>query len=375
MKPTYTLLTPGPTPVPESLRSLLAEPLLHHRTPEFGRILNSVFERLRYVYQAQQAEVFVLSASGTGALEAAVVNFFSPKDKVLVCETGNFGERWAQIAKAHGLSVEILKFPWGEAVDVDKVKKYFKRHPTPAGVLMTHVETSTATVNPIREVGALLKETKALFLVDAVSSLAGEELYHDAWGLDVCASASQKGLMCPPGLAFLSMSAKAAKRLQKSKSPRFYWDLRFYQEAKKAPELPFTPPISLLGALEAALAMIEREGIESRWQRYRELAVYTRDAVRGQLGCRLFSKAPSNVLTAAYIPEALLAQGISSSKILKHLRDRHKITIADGQGPVKGKVFRIAHMGAIAKEEIDIGIAALAGAFTQFAANGLNVGH
>lgn len=354
----YILLTPGPTPVPHEILQKLAEPILHHRTPEFGKILNFVFEKLKYVYQTKRAEAFVLSGSGTAALEAAVVNFFSSGERVLVYSIGAFGDRWAAIARTYGLNVDVISAKWGEAAEPEQVNKHLQSHPDTAGVFITHSETSTATVNPIREIGEIVKRHNALYLVDAVSSLGGEEFRQDDWGIDVAASGSQKGLMCPPGIAFLSAGPKALERMKKAKLPRFYFDLKYYQEAKSVPETPFTPPVSLLTGLAQALAMIEAETLEARIERCRMLAQYTRQAAGERLGARLFSKWPANVLTAFYPPPQTPAS-LSTSAVLKELRDHYKITIADGQGDLKGKIFRIAHMGAITKDDVDQGLSAL----------------
>ncbi len=365
----YTLLTPGPTPVPDSIRPILSEPLLHHRTPEFAAILRSVFARLGYVFQTKSAETIILSSSGTGALEAAVVNFFSPGDKVIVCDTGSFGARWAAIARVYGLDVSVHKQPWGHCVDVDALRREATAIKGLKGVFVTHAETSAATVNPVKEAGVVAKANGALYLVDAVSSLAGEELRQDDWGVDVCVSASQKGLMCPPGLALLSISEAAWMRTKSATCPRYYWNLQAYRKAKAVPELPFTPPISLLGALDLALGMIEKETMEVCWKRFAEMAVYVRGRLTKEFGCKLLSLAPSNVVTGVYLPEAIKAAGVDSSAILKYLRDEHKVTIADGQEDMKGKIFRFAHMGAIGRAELDIGFSALKQAFVRFSAH------
>ncbi|MEK7286998.1 MAG: alanine--glyoxylate aminotransferase family protein [Elusimicrobiota bacterium] len=356
----YSLLTPGPTPVPDEILEELGRPILHHRTPEFGKILNSVFENLAYVFQTKAAEVFVLCSSGTGAMEAAVVNFFSPGDKVLVASIGAFGERWAAIAKAYGLEVVHFKQEWGRALDPDQLLGVFRRESKIAGVFITHVDTSTATLNPLREISRTLKDREALLLVDAVSSLAGEELRQDDWDLDVVVSGSQKGLMCPPGIAFLSVSPRALDRMSRAGLPRYYWDLRFYRESKKIPETPFTPPVSLLTGLAKALSIIVKDTMEVRWAHYKDLADWTRGAVGERLGCSIYSRNPSNVLTACRPAQEFFDGGFVTSKVLKRLRDENKITIADGQGDLKGKIFRIAHMGAITKKNIEAGIEALA---------------
>ena len=365
----YKLLTPGPTPVPPEILKRMAEPLLHHRTPEFAKILDDIFSDLRYVFQTKEAEVFILTGSGTAAMEAAVVNFFSPGEKVLVCIIGAFGERWASIAKSYGLGVEVLRWQWGQAIDPKTVEDYLGGHPDVRGVFVTHTDTSTATVNPLESLGRVLRGRETLFLVDAVSSLGGEPLLQDHWGIDVCASASQKGLMCPPGIALLSASARALKRMSAAKCPRYYWDLKQYQEAKSVPETPFTPPVSLLVGLHDALLKIKAESLETCWKRYAQIGQWLRETLQERLECSLFSQAPANVLTAAYLPKGLAASGVNSTQILKYIRDNLKIAIADGQGNLKGKLFRIAHMGAISKSDVESGVTALEETFAKFKAS------
>lgn len=366
----YTLLTPGPTPVPPEILQELGLPILHHRTPEFGKILAGVFEDLSYVFQTRKAEVFVLSSSGTGAMEAALVNFFSPGDKLLVASIGAFGERWAQIARCYGLDVIHLKGEWGQALDPQSLAAALRQHSKIAGVLVTHVDTSTATVNPLAQIAEALKDREALLMVDAVSSLAGEELRQDDWGLDVVVSGNQKGLMCPPGIGLISAAPRAISKMATARLPRYYWDLRLYQEAKKVPETPFTPPVSLLTGLAKALSMIKNDTLEKRWRHYQELARWTQELVQSRLGCTLFSRQPSNVLTGFCPPESFFTAARDTSKVLKQVRDEFKITIADGQGHLKGKIFRIAHMGAITKKEIESGIEALSGLVAPLGSHG-----
>ncbi|MBI4369842.1 MAG: alanine--glyoxylate aminotransferase family protein [Elusimicrobia bacterium] len=355
----YTLLTPGPTPVPQEILDLMAEPVLHHRTPEFAQILNGIFDDLKYVFQTQSAEVFVLSGSGTAALEAAVVNFFSPGDEAAVVSIGAFGDRWAAMAKTYGLNVTVFKEPLGEAAKPEKIRNYLRSHAKAKGVFVTHAETSTATVNSIRDIARIVQEFQALFLVDAVSSLAGEELRQDDWGLDVVCSASQKGLMCPPGVALLSASTRAMECLASSKIPKFYLDLKEYRKSKSIPETPFTPPVSLLVGLAQALKIIRKDTVEWRWEQQARLAQWTRSACQERLGAELFSQSPANVLTAFSLGRDLPEGFSSTSRILTYLRDHYKITIADGQGELKGKIFRIAHMGAITQQDIENGLSAL----------------
>ncbi|MFC1521949.1 pyridoxal-phosphate-dependent aminotransferase family protein [Elusimicrobiota bacterium] len=355
----YTLLTPGPTPLPDEVYREIAKPILHHRTTEFRASMKRVFEDLKYVFQTQECEPFILSSSGTGALEAAVINFFNPGEKVLIAAIGSFGERWASIAQNFGIDAQVIKEEWGNAADPDKVEDILKKNPDIKGIFVTHVETSTGTLNNIKAFGNLAVKYGALLLIDAVSSLAGEEFCQDLWHVDVCVSGSQKGLMCPPGLALISVSKKALNKMKTVTTPRFYWDLNRYVKAKTTDETPFTPPVQLIAALSVSLNMIKKETLPARYARIKELSEFTRNEVTDRFKAEFFSKSPANILTAFKLPKSLAGNAITSTQILKTIRENRKISIADGQGPQKGKLFRIAHIGAITKEDVKKGLDAL----------------
>ena len=349
----YILLTPGPTPIPDSVARRAAEPILHHRTQEFGKIFLEVLEELKYVFQTRE-DILLLTCSGTGAMESAVVNLCSPGEKVLVASCGAFGNRWAKIAKAFGLEVILLEEEWGRACDPERLRGALKTHSGVSCVFLTHTETSTGTWNDLAVLARIVHaESGALMAVDAISGLAAQELRGDAWGLDVVVTASQKGLMNAPGLAFVSVNSKAWRKVEKSALPKFYWNWTRMKEAQALPETPFTPAITLAVAQREALRLIREETLEKIWEKNRRMAEAVRRALTA-LGMPVFSQAPCDVLTAALVPP-----GIEGGLLVKRLREEYGISIAGGQEKLKGKIVRIAHMGYIRWEDLEAGFEAL----------------
>ncbi len=348
------LLTPGPTQVPARLCEVLGRPIIHHRTPQFQALLKEAVEGLKYVLQTQN-EVYILASSGTGAMEASVVSFLSPGDKVVIAEAGKFGERWGEMCKAYGIHAQILKAPWGQNVSLVDIKKALDADQSIKAVFATHSETSTGTNADIQGLGRLVKDYPAVLIVDAVSGLGVQDLQTDQWHVDVVCSASHKGLMLPPGVAFLSVSPKADALLETSKTPKFYFDIRKYKKAWMQVDTPFTPSIGIVIALVESLKMVKETGIDTMFSRYARLAKGTRAAALA-LGLSLFAEesAISNVLTAIRVPD-----NIDGEKVLKMMRDTHGISVAPGQDAVKGKIIRIAHMGVIDEYDILTGIACL----------------
>lgn len=356
MQKKHLLMTPGPTPVPE--RALLAQArgMIHHRGPEYGEIITRVVENLKYVFQTER-DVFIFTSSGTGAMESAVVNLFSPNDKVIVASTGNFGERWANIAAAYGLNVVKLEFEWGTRADIQAIRQAIEENPDAKGVLCTHSETSTGAVNDVKAIAELTRDRDMVVVVDAVSGLGACELRTDEWGLDVVVSGSQKALMAPPGLAFATVSEKAWKFVESSKLPKFYFDYRKYQASirKDPPQSPFTPAISTMLALGESLQMIRDEGLENIWKKHIVFGRAVRAAIK-KIGLTLFSPDDdsSAAVTAVYPPD-----GIDPKTITTMMRVEYGITIAGGQGKVKGKIFRIGHCGYFQRSDIITTIDAL----------------
>jgi serine---pyruvate transaminase len=346
------LLTPGPIPVPEPVRQVMSEPIIHHRTPQYRKIFQATSERIKKVYLTRNP-VYTLTGSGTAAMEASIVNFHSAGDEILVIDSGKFGERYTDLAKAFNLKATIIKVPYGQAVDPKQVEEALKKNPNIKSVTAELCETSTAVLQDIEAIGEIVSKTNALFIVDAISGLGADRLETDKWHVDLGVSGSQKALMLPPGLAFLSVSEKAQKRIASANLPRFYLDLRLCEKALKDWDTPFTPAITIVIGLAKALDQIEAEGMENVFKRCAELGDYTRAKLKS-LGLELFSKAPSSTCSAAIVPK-----GIDGENLVKIMRDEKGVTLAGGQGEVKGKIVRIAHMGSITKKDLDEGIAVL----------------
>jgi len=347
------LLTPGPTPLPPQVCEALGRPIIHHRTPQFQAILKEVNEGLKYVFQTT-GDCFILTSSGTGAMECAVVNLLSPLDAALIVQAGKFGERWTEICKAYGINTEVIDVEWGKAVSPEEIEKRLKANPRIKAVFTTLCETSTGVTHDIESIGRVVKGTDAVLAVDAISGLGAIDLKTDAWSVDVCISGSQKGLMLPPGLAFISVSKKAWAKINDSKCPKYYFDLKAAKKALDKTDTPFTPAITLVIALNDALRMMRQDGLENIFVRHRKMADATRAAMKA-LGLELFAPtAASDVVTAVMVP-----QGIDGEKLVKTMRDTYGVTIAGGQAELKGKVFRIAHMGFIEEFDIIAGISCL----------------
>jgi serine---pyruvate transaminase len=346
------LLTPGPTPVPPEVLGAEAQPILHHRTSEFSAIFEEVKKDLQYVHCTKN-DVLILASSGTGAMEGAIVNLLSPQDKVLVLETGVFGNRWAKILKAYGLEPIVMKEDWGKAFSAQKVKDILEKEKNIKAIFGTLVETSTGVVNDVKAVADLVKGKETVFVIDAVSGLGGQELRQDEWGIDVVVSGSQKGFMIPPGLAFASLNDKAWKLTETSKLPKFYFDFKKHRDKLAENQTPFTPAVSLIAGLKQALSMMKAEGIENIWERHRKMARSARAGITA-LGLELFSEKPSDVVTAVKVPE-----GIEGGKIVKKLREEYGVSIAGGQLELKGKIFRLAHMGYMERFDMIIGLSAV----------------
>jgi len=354
------LLTPGPTPIPPLVAQAEARPIIHHRTPQFQAILKEAHEGLKYVFQTSN-EVFILASSGTGGLEAAVINFLSPGDTVISVDAGKFGERWAEICKAYGVNCDVIKVEWGKAVDPKDIEAKLKAGKGKVkAVFTTLCETSTGVATDIKAIGDMVKDTEAILVVDAVSGLGAIDLKADAWNCDVVVSGSQKGLMLPPGLGFISVSPKAWKLAEASKCPKYYFDLKAARKAYASTDTPWTPAIGLVIALNEAIKMMKAEGLEKIFVWHNKMAEAVRAAVKA-LGLELFApNAYSDVVTAVKVPA-----GVDGEKLVKTMRDTYGVTIAGGQSEMKGKIFRFAHMGYIGEFDIITGISCLEKIFSQ----------
>lgn len=333
------LLAPGPTPVPPEALLAMAMPIIHHRAPDFLPVLDSAKKGLQWLYQTRN-DVLIICSTGTGGMEGSVTNFLSPGDDVLVVNGGKFGERWTKICQAYGMKVEEIVVEWGYAVKAEQVEASLKKNPKIKAVFIQANETSTGVYHDVKSVGAVVKKTDALFVVDAISALVAHDIKADEWGIDVMIGGSQKGVMLPPGLAFVSVSDKAWKMADAAKTPKFYFNFKKERDNLAKNQTNFTSAVTLIIGLNACIKMLQDEGLENVFARHDKLARATR-AGAAALGLKLFPKeSPSNALTAIEAPA-----GVDGQAIYKDLRVKYGITGAGGQDKLKGKIFRIAHLG------------------------------
>jgi aspartate aminotransferase-like enzyme len=350
------LMIPGPTPVPEAALLALAKHPIGHRTSEFSNILAEVTENLKWLHQTQ-SDVLMLNVSGTGAVEAAIINFLSPGDRILVGSNGKFGERWVEVGQAYGLNVEEVKVEWGKPLDpaVFAEKLQADTQKQIKAVIITHSETSTGVLNDLEAINRHVKEHgEALIIVDAVTSLGAFNLPVDAWGLDIVASGSQKGYMIPPGLGFVSVSPKAWEVYKTAKLPKYYLDLGKYRKATAKNTTPFTPPVNLIVALHTTLRIMKEEGLESIFGRHERLKNATRAAIKGLNLPLLAGDSYASPAITAVAP-----QGIESDKIRSVMKKRFDIALAGGQDHLSNKIFRIGHLGFVSDRDILSCIASL----------------
>lgn len=326
--------------IPERVLLEMAKPIIHHRTPQFQELFSKVRKQLKALFQTQ-SEVFILPSVGSGAMEAAAVNFFSPGDQVLCVRSGKFGERWAKQLQCFGLKVQNLDVEWGHPVNPQEISKALADNPQIKGVFCQACETSTGVSHPIQQIADIVsKQQDTLFLVDAITFLGVSDLPMDKWGVDVVVGGSQKALMLPPGLSFLGTSAKALKAMEKSQTVRHYFDLKKELKAMETNQTAFTPAVSMINGLCVALDMIcEEETLPQLFKRSKRLAKATQEGVKA-MGLELFSQSPSDSITAVRSPS-----NIDSSKVVKHMQDSYNVTIIGGQDHLKGKIFRLGHMG------------------------------
>jgi aspartate aminotransferase-like enzyme len=352
------LFTPGPTPVPPEVLAATAEPIVHHRGSDFRALYERTLRRLREVCRTE-FDVLVFSASGSGAMDSAVANLCAPGETVSVVSHGSFGERWIEICEQYGADVRPIRYEWGEAPDAAEVAAAVRESGSGI-VLCQQSDTSTGVVSDVRA----LKEAvgDALVVVDAVSSLGAVPLETDAWNLDVVLSGSQKALMCPPGLAFAAVSPRALEQATAGRS--FYFDWRRTKKAQDALDAAFTPAVSLVRGLDVALGLILDDGLEAAFERHIRLGRAARGGIKA-MGLELFSPDDdtSAVVTAVRVPE-----GIDGEALLQHLRDVHGVTLAPGQAHLKGKIFRIGHIGWFDVFDIAVALAAVELSLTELGA-------
>jgi aspartate aminotransferase-like enzyme len=359
MKKAELLMIPGPTPLPEAVREVLNRPAIGHRSAEFREVLRRVFPNLSWAFQAKNP-VFLYTASGTGAMEAAVSNVCNVGDRVLVLVNGVFSQRWAEIAKAFGVQVEILSVPPGEAHTPAVLREVLEsNHAKPfKAVFLNHSETSTGVLSPIRELAAVIRQISpdSLIIVDAITSLGATEFDFDGWDLDIAVSGSQKGFMLPPGLSFLAYSDRAMKAHQQCENPGYYFNFSRYLKAQQEDTTPYTPGTHLILGLDVALTLMKEEGLPQIANRHRMLQRMTRAGVRA-LGLELF--VPDDAFASPSVTSFVPPQGITVDAVRSGLKKRFGIVIADGQKELKGKLMRIGHLGHVSERDVLTTLAAL----------------
>ncbi|MFG3818567.1 pyridoxal-phosphate-dependent aminotransferase family protein [Limnothrix redekei] len=349
------LMIPGPTPVPEPVLLAQAKHPIGHRSGDFGKIMAEVTENLKWLHQTQN-DVLILASSGTGAMEAGIINFLSAGDRVLVGTNGKFGERWAEVAEAYGLTVETITVDWGKPLDPQAFADRLSADSDKSikAVIVTHSETSTGVINDLQTINGHVKAHGALMMVDAVTSLGATSVPIDEWGLDVVASGSQKGYMIPPGLGFVAVSPKAWEAYKTATLPKYYLDLGKYRKDAAKNSTPFTPPVNLFYALQEALRLMKKEGLDNIFARHARLRAATRAAV---VALNLPLYAPDDCASPAIT--AVMPQSVDAEQVRSVMRKKYDIALAGGQDALKGKIFRIGHLGFVSDRDVLTAIAAL----------------
>jgi aspartate aminotransferase-like enzyme len=371
MEDKHLLLIPGPTPVPEQVLLAMAKSPIGHRSGDFSKITGEVTAKLQWLHQTT-SDVLMVTSSGTGAMEAAIINFLNKGDRVLVGNNGKFGERWAILSRAFGLDVTEITADWGKALDPEVIRAELEADTNKAikAVIITHSETSTGVLNDLETINKHVKNHgEALIIVDAVTSLGAFNIPIDKWGLDVVASGSQKGYMIPPGLGFVAVGPKAWKAYETATIPRFYLDLGPYRKSTAKNTSPFTPPVNLIFGLHAALGMMEREGLENIFARHQRLTQAIRAGIKA-LGLPLF--APDDAASTAVT--AVIPEGVDAEAIRSTMKKRYDISLAGGQDDLNGKIFRIGHLGFVSDRDMLTVMAALEGTLQTLGYEGVNPG-
>ncbi|KKD34966.1 pyridoxal-phosphate-dependent aminotransferase family protein [Limnoraphis robusta] len=366
------LMIPGPTPVPEQALLALAKHPIGHRSGEFSKIMAEVTENLKWLHQTQN-DLLILTASGTGAMEAGIINFLSRGDRVLCGSNGKFGERWAEVAQAYGLQVDVISAEWGKPLDPEKFREQLEADTEKdiRAVILTHSETSTGVLNDLETINRYVKaHGEALMIVDAVTSLGAVNIPIDEWGIDVVASGSQKAYMIPPGLAFVAVSPKAWEAYKTSDLPRYYLDLGAYRKNAAKNTTPFTPPVNLFFALQVTLNMMKAEGLESIFARHHRLMAASRAAMKAlNLPLLAPDEAASPAITAVSPPESLDAEQVRSV-----VKKKFDIILAGGQDHLKGKIFRIGHLGFVSDRDILTAVSSIEVALRELGYEGFTPG-
>jgi aspartate aminotransferase-like enzyme len=348
----YYLLSPGPTPIPDEVLTAAAVPIIHHRTPEFSKIFMETSEGLKYVFQTEQ-DVYILTSSGSGAMETAIVNTLSPGDKVITLNGGKFGERWAKICRAYGVEVKEIILDWGEPFSKEQLAAELIAQPDTKAVFSTLSETSSGTIYDIKGFGEVVAETHAILVVDGISGLGATPCPMDEWNVDVMVAGSQKSFMIPPGLAYIAFSTKAWELVEKSTMPKFYFDAKAARKNLGKKTTPWTPAVTLIIQQKKALEIIRSMGLEKLFEHHRILGDATRAGVKA-IGLELLSKNPGNILTAIKVPS-----GVDGIQFVKLMQSKYGAYIAGAQDPHKGEFFRIAHLGFMGGFDIITALSAM----------------
>jgi len=351
MKKSY-MFTPGPTMVPPEVLLAEAAPMMHHRTAQFSRIMVEVVEGMKTLFGTSQ-DVYLIVGSGTAGMEAAVANVCSPGDKVLCVNGGKFGERWVELGKAYGCNVVEIEVEWGKSFTAEQAGAALKAHPDARALYLTQSETSTGALTDVQAMAALTRRSKVLLGVDAITGIGVHPFKMDEWGVDIAVSGSQKGCMMPPGLAFITVSPRTWEAVAACKSPRYYLDLTAMKRSWAKKTTPFTGAVSLIRALHRSLELISEEGLDAVHARHARLAKATRAAGQA-LGLKLFAETPVNGVTALYGPP-----GMDTEKIVDTMLNKYGVAIAEGQGKLKGRIFRIGHMGYVSEEDLLVAVGTL----------------
>jgi aspartate aminotransferase-like enzyme len=356
----YRLLAPGPVQIPEYARKILAEPMVHHRTPLFTVELNTVFNNLKKVFYTNEP-VYILSSTGSGAMEAAIANTLSPGDRVIAVDAGKFGERWAKMAKLYGMKVETIHVTWGESVATAQVEAALKAFPDAKAVLLQATETSTGALQPIQSIAKLVKNyPNCLLLVDAITAILSTDLKMDAWDVDVVVAGSQKAFMLPTGLSFIALSKKAQKVMETVKCSNFYFDLKAEKKSYDTKQTKFSSSVAEIRALHAILENILATGIESFIEEIQLRAKVTRIGIEA-LGLTTYPSTPSPSLTVVNVPDEM-----DGKKLRRHIEESYNMTFMGGQDQLEGKIIRIGHLGDISREDVVASIEILGRALNDF---------
>jgi aspartate aminotransferase-like enzyme len=346
------MFTPGPTMVPQEVLLAEAAPMIHHRTAQFSQIMVEAVEGLKKLFGTEQ-DVYVVMGSGTAAMEAAVANICSPGDKIICAPGGKFGERWGELCRTYGAEVVDVEVEWGKSLTVEQAEAALDEHPDARALYVTQSETSTGALTDVEAIARLTRRTDTLLGVDAITGIGVHPFEMDEWGVDVAVSGSQKGCMMPPGLAFIAVSPRTWDVVDACTSPRYYLDLRAMQKNWGKQTTPFTAAVSLIRALHRALEMIFTEGLDEVHARHARMAQAVR-AATGALGLKVVAESPANGVTAVYGPE-----GMDTGNLVTLMRDKHGVTMAGGQGHLKGKILRVGHMGYVGEKDLMVAISTL----------------